>query len=255
MKRFPAGLAMLAAFAALAGAAHAQERAPSEDPDVTAARLNAQLGIEYLKANNVTAAQEKIERALQQNSREPAAHTAAALLYERLREPRKADSHYARALRLDSTNPEMQNNYAVFLCRNGEHARGKKLFEQAATNPRYRMPEVAYANAGVCARSAKDLVAAEKNFRQALAIRPTMPDALVQMADISFERGEALQARAFLQRYFQATPATPDALLLGVRIERALGDTAAANEYAARLQKSFPASEQARQLATNPAAG
>lgn len=255
MKRVSACLAILVASAALAAGANAQERAPSEDPDVTAARLNAQLGIEYLKADNIAAAQEKIDRALQQNPREPAAHTAAGLLYERLREPRKADTHYARAMRLDSTNPDMQNNYAVFLCRNGEPARGRKLFERAATNPRYRTPEIAYANAGVCARGAKDYAAAEKNFRQALAIRPTLPDALLQMADISFEQGNALQARAFLQRYFQATAATPDALLLGVRVERSLGDTAAANDYAARLQKSFPASEQARQLATNPAAG
>jgi type IV pilus assembly protein PilF len=255
MKRSYAGLAMLVACIALAAPAHAQERAASEDPDVTAARFNAQLGIEYLRANNVTAAQEKIEKALQQNPREPAVHTAAALLYERLREPRKADSHYARALRLDSDNPEMQNNYAVFLCRSGEQAKGRKLFEKAATNPRYRTPEIAYSNAGVCARSAKDLASAEKNFRQALAARPTMPDALLQMADISFERGNGLQARAFLQRYFQATAATPDALLLGVRVEQSLGDTAAANEYAARLKKSFPASEQARQLAGTPAAG
>lgn len=255
MKRSSACLAILVACAALAGTAHGQERAASEDPDVTAARYNAQLGIEYLKANNVTAAQEKIEKALQQNPKEPAVHTAAALLYERLRDPKKADTHYSRALRLDPDNPQMQNNYAVFLCRSGEQAKGRKLFEKAATNPRYRTPEVAYANAGVCARSAKDLASAEKNFRQALALRPTMPDALLQMADISFERGNGLQARAFLQRYFQATAATPDALLLGVRIERSLGDISAANEYAAQLKKSFPASEQARQLAANPAAG
>jgi type IV pilus assembly protein PilF len=255
MKRSSACLAILVACAALAGAAHAQERAKSEDPSVTAARYNAQLGIEYLKANNVTAAQEKIDRALQQNAKDPTVHTAAAFLYERLREPKKADSHYARALRLDPKNPQMQNNYAVFLCRNGEHAKGKKLFEQAATNPRYRTPEVAYANAGVCARSAKDLAAAEKNFRQALSLRPTMPDALLQMADLSLESGNGLQARGFLQRFFQAAAETPDALLLGVRIESALGDTAAANDYAARLRKGFPASEQARQLAAKPAAG
>jgi type IV pilus assembly protein PilF len=255
MKRSFACLAVLAAFVALAAPAHGQERAASQDPDVTAARFNAQLGIEYLKANNVTAAQEKIEKALQQNPREPAVHTAAALLYERLREPRKADTHYARALRLDPDNPQMQNNYAVFLCRSGEHGKGRKLFERAATNPRYRTPEVAYANAGVCARSAKDLASAEKNFRQALEVQPTMPDALLQLADMSFARGNGLQARAFLQRYFQATAATPDALLLGVRVEQSLGDTAAANEYAAQLRKGFPASDQARQLAATPAAG
>lgn len=237
------------------GAVHAQTRAPSEDPASAAARFNAQLAVEYLKGNNVVAAQEKIEKALQQNAKDPSVHTAAGLVYERLQEPKKADSHYSRALRLDPKNPEMQNNYAVFLCRSGEQARGRKLFEQAATNPRYRTPEIAYANAGVCARSAKDYDAAEKNFRKALALRQTMPDPLMQMADISFERGNALQARGFLQRYFQSSPPTPEALLLGVRVERALGDSAAANVYAAQLQKTFPGSQQAGQLAANPPPG
>jgi type IV pilus assembly protein PilF len=243
------------ALSALPGLAAAQARAPSEDPSVAAARYNTQLGIEYLKQNNVAAAQEKIERALEQNPKDAGAHTAAGLLYERLREPKKADQHYARALRLDPKNPLMQNNYAVFLCRSGESQKGRKLFEQAATNPLYRTPEVAYANAGVCARSAKDLDSAELNFRKALQLRPTMAEALLQMADLAQERGNGLQARAFLQRYLQAGPVTADALLLGVRIERGLGDARAAGEFETRLRKEFPGSQQAGQIADGRAAG
>ena len=51
-----------------------------------------------------------------------------------------------------------------------------------------------------------------------------------------------------VERYFAAAPATPDALALGVRVERALGDVAAANDYESRLKRDFPRSEQARQL-------
>jgi type IV pilus assembly protein PilF len=250
-------LPALAAALALVAApgAGAQTRAPGEDPSAAAARFNTQLGIEYLKQNNVAAAQQTIERALTQNARDPNVHTAAGLLYERLAEPDKADKHFARAIKLDPKNPDMLNNYAVFLCRNGQQAKGGKLFAQAAASPLYRTPEVAFTNAGVCARSAKDLAGAEQWFRKALAAQPANPDALLQMADLSFERGNGLQARAFLQRYFQNGPATPDALYLGVRIERALGDTASANDYAAQLRKSFPTSDQARQLADAPQGG
>ena len=237
------------------GVAAAQPRAPGESPTVAAARYNAQLAVAYLKNNDLVTAREKIERALQQNPRDASVHTTAGLVFERVGEERLADRHYARAVALEPRNPDNQNNYAVFQCRRGQHAKGQRLFEQAARNPVYRTPEVAFTNAGVCARSAKDAAKAEAYFRQALAVRPTFPDALLQMADLAFERDDALQGRAFLQRYFQATAETPDALLLAVRVERSLGDTAAANEFAARLRKSFPASEQARQLATNPAAG
>lgn len=243
------GVALAGALLAWSGASVAVERAKAEDPKVTAARLNAQLGIAYLTENKIEPARERIERALVQNPRDPNVQTAAGLLYERLNDEKRADRAYSAAVRLAPKNPDMQNNYAVFQCRRGQHAKGQQLFEQAAKNPLYRTPAVAYANAGVCARGAKDLATAEKYFRQALQIEPTYPDALLQLADITFERGQGLQARAFLQRYFIAAPPTPDALSLGIRVERALGDVAAATDYETRLKRDFPRSEQARKLA------
>jgi type IV pilus assembly protein PilF len=243
-RRILSGIAIAGVLLAGAGAAVA-----GADSAAEAARYNAQLGIAYLKQGKLEIARDKVERALSQNSRDAVVQTAAALLYDRLGDERRADRAYSAALRLDSRNPDMQNNYAVFQCRRGEHAKGEKLFEQAAKNPMYRTPAVAYANAGVCARGANDLARAEEYFRKALALQPTYPDALLQLADLAFARGNGLQARAFLERYFTSTPATPDALALGVRVERSLGDTAAANDYAARLKRDFPSSQQARDLA------
>lgn len=240
-----AGVLVLAGFAA---SAVAQERAPAEDPRSAAARYNAQLGIAYLKQNDVTIAREKIERALAQNPRDPIVQSSAGLLYERLNDVAKADRAYSAALRLAPKNPDYQNNYAVFQCRRGEFAKGQKLFEQAASNPEYATPAAAYTNAGVCARSAKDLARAEDYFRKALKLVSDYPDALLQMADLSFARGNGLASRAFLQRYFVRAPSSPDALLLAIRVERSLGDVAAANDYETKLRREFPASEQARQL-------
>jgi type IV pilus assembly protein PilF len=241
-------VALLGLALAGSGAAVAQQRAQDEPAAVAAARYNAQLAIAYLKTGDLVTAREKIERALQQNPRDASVHTTAGLVFERVGEERLADRHYARAVALEPRNPDNQNNYAVFQCRRGQFAKGQRLFEQAARNPVYRTPEVAFTNAGVCARSAKDPAKAEALFRQALAVRPTFPDALLQMADLALERGNGLQGRAFMQRYFANAPATPDSLWLAIRIERALGDARAAEEYAVKLQGEFPTSEQARQL-------
>ncbi len=229
-------------------AASAGPNAPSEAPMVTAARLNAQLAVAYLKQNDVAVAREKIEKALQQNPRDASVQISAGLVFERLQDPEKADKHYATALKLEPGNPEIQNNYAVFQCRAGRAEQGQKLFEQAARNPAYATPEVAYANAGVCARTAGDLVSAEAFFRKALRLRSDFPDALLQLADVTYAHGGGLAARGLLERYFRVASPTPDALLLGVRIERALGDNEAATRYQNQLQKEFPDSEQAREL-------
>jgi type IV pilus assembly protein PilF len=226
----------------------AQTRARDEDSMVKAARLNAQLAVAYLKQNDVVAARDKIEKALQQNSHDSGVQSSAGLVYERLQEPDKADAHYSAALRLAPTNPDMQNNYAVFQCRRGKWEKGLKLFEQAARNPAYSNPEVAYANGGVCARGAGNLQRAEELFRKSLNVRSDYPDALLQMADLTLERGSALAARAFLERYFVGSPASPESLLLGVRIEHKLGDRHEEDRYADKLEHDFPDSDQVRQL-------
>ncbi|HUO94619.1 MAG TPA: type IV pilus biogenesis/stability protein PilW [Steroidobacteraceae bacterium] len=239
---FGAGLLVMAV------AAVAQPHAPTEKPMVTAARLNAQLAVAYLKENEIAAAQEKIDKALTQNPSDPGVQVSAGLVYERLEQPDKADHFFAEAVRLDPKNPDLLNNYAVFLCRRGRYDKGQKLFEQAASNPAYSTPEVAYANAGVCARSAKNLPRAEELFRKSLAARDNYPDALLQLADLTFGRGAGLAARGLLARYFAVAPASPEALMLAIKVERSLGDHPTADRYRQQLMESFPDSPQARQL-------
>jgi type IV pilus assembly protein PilF len=232
--------------------AHAQSPSPPENKMDTAALLNAQLALAYLKQGDVGLAQKKIDKALGQNAREPLVQMGAGLVYERLQQNDKADRFYSTALKLDPQNPEMQNNYGGFQCRHGHAAEGQKLFEQAARNPAYLTPEVAYTNAGVCARGANDAVRAEAFLRQALALKTDFPDALLQLADLSLSQGKALPARGLLERYFRVAPATPETLLLAVRVERSLGDAAAAGRFEAQLKKDFPDSSAARELASLP---
>lgn len=224
------------------------DRRADDESMAKAARLNAQLAVAYLKQNDVVAARDKIEKALTQNPRDSGVQSSAGLVYERLQEPDKAETHYSAALRLAPNDPDMQNNYAVFECRRGKWEKGLKLFEQAARNPAYSNPEVAYSNAGVCARGAGNLARAEELFRKSLSIRADFPDALLQMADLSLARGAALAARAFLDRYFVGSRASPESLLLGVRIEHRLGDRAGEDRYADKLEKEFADSDAARQL-------
>jgi type IV pilus assembly protein PilF len=94
-------------------------------------------------------------------------------------------------------------------------------------------------NAGVCIKQ-QDLERAETYLRAALRVDSEYAPALVQLADVTYQRGNYLQSRAFLERYMGATPSSAAALWLGVRVENALGDAQAANAYATRLKKEFP---------------
>jgi type IV pilus assembly protein PilF len=227
-----------------AAAAAAQTEAP--DPIKEAGRINARLAMEYLKRDQLQVAQQKIEKALQQNPKDVSVQLSAGLVYERLRDNRQAEKHFRQAVRSDPANPEAQNALGAFLCRNNQQAKGQEMFAKAAANPLYRTPFVAYTNAGVCARSAGNLEDAERYLRQSLATGVEYPEAFAQLAGVLHERGSDLQARAFVERYLAVAPATPDMLLLGHDIELALKDDDAAAGFRERLIKEFPNSEQAQ---------
>lgn len=213
-----------------------------------AARFNVQLGMNYMQRGDLEAAREKLERAVKQDPSLPAAHAALGILYERAGDVTRAQDHLRRATRLAPDDPSLLNNYGGFLCRQGEFTEGIRHFEMAAGNAFYRSPEVALANAGVCARRIPDPEQAENFFRRALDLNRNHAEALLQLADLSLETGRAMQARAFLQRYEAVGPVTPYSLELGQRIETAAGDWRAADAYANRLRTEFPDSREARSL-------
>ena len=241
------GLVVAAAVLSLcAPAAGAQEKQSDREK---AAAINAELAITYMKQDNLRAAREKADKALEQNSRSPEVQMAAGFVYDRLGEDKKAGAHFEQAVKLGGKdNPDVLNNAGAFQCRKGDRKRGEELFLQAAQSPLYRTPEVAYVNAGNCARADGRPTDAERYFRQALATRPNMPTPLLQLADLQFAAGNGLQARAFLQRYHEVARASADSLWLGYRIERSLGDEAAAAELARRLKADFPTSVEAGEL-------
>ncbi len=212
-----------------------------------AAVVNAQLAIEYMKLDKLMTAREFADRALGQDPRSANVQMTAGLIYERMEETDKADRAFATAARLGKDDPNIQNNYAGYLCRRNRAEEGEKLFLKVLHNPVYQTPEVAYLNAGVCVRST-DEIAAEQYFRHALVLRPNMPEALLQLGELVFDQGDANQASLMVQRYLASNPPGPDIYALGVRAARKQGDDAAAANYLRRLQTEFPNSEQARSV-------
>ena len=160
----------------------------------------------------------------------------------------KAESHFERAVRSSRRTRSSRTTTPPICASRSKYERGEKLALEAAADPLYKTPEVAYMNAGNCARSAGDLKGAEENFRKALAVKPRFGEALFQMADLEYRQTEYLSARAFLERYLEVGRTSPATLWLGVRIERGLGNTRAAQHYAQRLKSEYPSAAQTKEL-------
>lgn len=248
------GLAWLAAGCASGGGGGANPQRAEPSRAETAAVYNLQLGVAYLQQGNLPLAKEKLERALQQNPRDATTHGAMALLNEKLGDVREADRFYRSALRLSPRNPDLTNNYAVFLCRSGNVDAAIGKFRDATRNALYRTPWRAHINAGVCLRGAKRYDEAAASFTQALRLRPVDAEAAFQFGELELERGRPAAARDLVDRFLAANNATPELLWVAARAARGLGDRLGEERLSRRLQRDFPDSPQARAAESEPRA-
>jgi type IV pilus assembly protein PilF len=221
----------------------------NETSDRARARIHTELAASYYDLGNNPVALEEVREALRADANYGPAHNVAGLIYSKLGERQLAEESFQRALRINPADYDAHNNYGSFLCDRKREREGIEHFLAAVSNPLYSFPDRSYVNAGVCARRGGDLNRAEGYFQQALKIRPNQPQALYQMADLSYSRGELPAARGYLNRASQIVQGNAEMLWLGVRVERKLGDRNAEASYALQLRNRFPESVEARALA------
>ncbi len=202
-----------------------------------ASKLYTDLGLGYMQQGELERAMSKLERALELKPNNADAHHYLAEVYRQLGDDEFAEKHYLRAIKLSPKDARTLNNYGAFLCGQSRFGDAETYFLRAAAVPRYRTPELSYENIAMCAMRVKNSDKAVEYFRKALAIMPTLPKSLYNMALISYNRGDFLRARAFLQRLQSSHGMSNQAVELGIRIETALGDSAAVARYRKMLEE------------------
>lgn len=213
-------LALVLLAALLSGCATARREPPAEG---NAADLNLQLGIGYMQQGHYDVALEKLQKSLGYDDRSPVAHNAIGVLYEEIGRPALAETHFRKATTLDAGFGPAQLNYARFLCAHGQPAAGESQYLALLKTPELASADEIYLGAGACARRIPDPQRAEAHFRQALEVNPNAASALYELAELYFSQGNALQARASLQRFHALAGYRRQSLELGIAIEDALG--------------------------------
>jgi len=216
--------------------------------DSDAADLNYELGARYYRNGDYDLSRDRLLLAVELDPDNAIAWSTLGLAYEALGNLRLAEEAYGTAVRVAPRDFQIQDNYAVFLCRHGKYDEARKFFDKALKAPTNDYAERTYTNAGVCMMQIPDFEQAEKYLRGALERRPNYGEALLQMSVLSFETSDYLRARAFLQRYLSSNQVTPAVLYHGILIEQELGDDTARREYTMQLLKDYPNSPEAQRV-------
>jgi len=219
------------------------------EPDLKqASALNVQLAIGYIDREQLGIAQEKLDKAIEQDPQSIDAYTTMAYLKRKVNELEQAEKYYLEALDIKSTDPNIHNNYGGLLCQMGRYDDALKEIRRAYEDPFYETPYLAYANAGTCLLDKGDYKEAEKMLRKALRDQPNYAGALISMAEIGVKTEKYLMARAYIQRYHAVARPTAESLWLQIQSEKALGAEEHYLKYARRLLKDFPDSDEAGML-------
>jgi type IV pilus assembly protein PilF len=219
---------------------------PSSAADMNeAAELNMQLGVNYFRQGNLTAAREKLEKAIEQKPNLAGAHRILGLVYQEIGDPEEAETQYVKALKLSPNDPDSLNDYAGFLCFDKREVdKALTYFDKALKIPLNQNRTMLYSNAARCAMQT-DPQRAENYLRTALASNRNNAALMVQMADLAYLQQQFLQARVFLERAMEITPPTPTMLYLLSKTEAQLGDIDKSRRYRAQLIELYPLSEEA----------
>lgn len=211
------------------------------------ARAHTDLGAAYLEKNKLEIALDEFSQATQIMPTYALAYTGLALVRAALGQDEEAEYNFKKSINLDPTISGTYNNYGTFLCARGRYDESIEQFMNAIKNPLYPTPNIAYANAGICAERKKDIQTAEVYLKKALEIQPLTHSAAHRLAEIQFARGEVVLAKKTLRNAIVASPSA-EVLWLGVRIARKLEDKNNESSYALELRRRYPNSKETQLL-------
>lgn len=246
------GLGVLVAAALLAGCAGQPLDGGGEADSQSRERAKAftDLAGAYYTRTQYKTALDELRKAITADSRYGPAYNIYGMIYMDLGEDKLAEDNFRRAIELDSKDSDAHNNYGWFLCTRGRYDEGLAQFSAAIRNPLYTQPELAMANAGLCAEKKGDIALAQANLAKALKLQPDSPNTVLKLAGLNFRQGRLTEAQRLLARHDELAPPSAESLWLGVRLERKLGDRAQEASYALQLRKRFPDSDEAQRMLT-----
>jgi type IV pilus assembly protein PilF len=208
------------------------------------AKVHTELASLYYSRGNMAVALEELRIAASADANYAPTYSMYGLVYMDLRENQLAQTNFERALRLSPNDPDINHNYALFLCQTGRENESIKYFLQAVRNPLYPTPWRSYSAAGQCAMRKDNLKDAEEYFQRALRQEPNDPQSLLQLGQIRYRQGNMEEARKLVSRYNKLVDPNPESLWLALRVERKLGERVAETSYANQLRRRFNGSRE-----------
>jgi len=203
-----------------------------------------QLGLGYLQQGNTEAAKTPLKNALDIDPDNADAHAALALVFQAQMEPALADQHYRKALASRPGDARILNNYGSFLFEQKDYEKALQRFHEAAEDTLYAERSRVFLNMGMTALALGRKEEAREYLQRALRLDSRQPQALLEMAKLSYEAREYVPARNYYVGFLNLSEQNAASLLLGIQLATVFEDRDTAASYALQLKRLYPASRE-----------
>ena len=202
-----------------------QLEADEFEPDYAeAAKINAELGIEYLNKNMLDLAKSKLLKALKQDEDSPKVYYALGLYYARSGQEALAKQSFKKALQLAPNDYLAMGYYAQFMCEHQQTQQAVQLFQQALAIQNNEAVWQTYEMYGSCVLNyIGDKRKAVTLFEKAINQNPDLAYAHLQLAQAYYDYGMVDNADQMLKQYLHQNPPTKDTIRLAMNIASARG--------------------------------
>ncbi|UVE16792.1 type IV pilus biogenesis/stability protein PilW [Pseudomonas sp. LS44] len=206
-----------------------------------------QLGIGYLQQGATGKAKLPLKKALELDPSSSDAHAALALVFQAEMEPELADQHFREALAKNGKDSRILNNYGSFLFEQGRYPEAMERYLQASQDTLYPERSRVFENLGMVSLKLKQPEQAEKYFERAVRLNRHQPRALLELAELHFQRKEYVPARTFYDTFSQLSEQSARSLLLGSRLASIFEDRDKAASLGLQLKRLYPGTPEYQQ--------
>ena len=192
------------------------------DPD-TAVERYVQLGLEYIKRNDLHRARKHLTRALEINPEDASANASMGLIYHQESELKKAEELFTKALNANPNYTPGRTYYGAFLFSQQRYQEALNQFEQASNDTRYEGRAQVFSNIALCHIKLENANAAIDAYLKALQLDRTHGMALSGITELYILNGNFDKAQHYYNRLVrlireQGMQHTAQSLWQGIRI-------------------------------------
>lgn len=224
------------------------------DPDKIA-EVRTRMAAQYIRDNELDAAQRQLEKAFSANNRYAPAYDMMGVLLQKEGSSvnlQKADSFFKKALAIDPDFMQARNNYGVYLSQVGRNEDALKQFELAGAALGYEGRIGALENLGRTALKVDNKTLATQAFVRALEGNRNSLVAHIELVDLLIDSNRIEQAQDLYDETLillaKDANKIPRILLQGIKLAHAQNNRYTQEELSQQLLADFPLSEEATQL-------